>query len=216
MVFFKRKEAKGNQYSKNFEPIETKNLQTKKMPIITLDNSWHQLITEIKTPQIGNLEKELNKLLKEQGKLNTDYIEYTRLKKEMLDTILELTHEAFELKSEKAVKKIDDQQKMILKINEKLEAIEPRLDVIPEEIQKVNSTLVDESVRLCYGYINSYREKSHNLDEEIQIIRATLMKKTEEKKICDKKADQLYQYLHQLVGPKFIEKLDSVYGEQSE
>lgn len=220
-MFFKRKQSKDNQVTEAFEPMEiqpmgAQPLQKEKIPIITLDNSWHQLITEIKTPGIGNLEKELNKLLKEQGKLNTDYIEYTRLKKEMLDTILELTHQAFELKSNEAIKKIEDQQKMILKINEILEEIELRLDTVPAEIQETNNSLVDESVRICYGYINRYREKSHQLDEEIQIIRSTLMEKTEEKKGYDKKADQLYQYLHQLLGPKFIEKLDSVYWEKSE
>ncbi|HHX60955.1 MAG TPA: hypothetical protein GX707_09635 [Epulopiscium sp.] len=215
-MFFKKKQTKSNQKKDVFQEIETQQLQKEKIPIITLDHSWHQLIAEIKTPQIGVLEKELNNLVKEQGRLNTDYIEYSRLKKEMLDNILELTPEAFDLQSEEAIKKIDDQQKMILKINEKLEKIEPRLDSVPEEIKQTNSKLVDESVRLCYDYINSYREKSHTLDGEIQVIRMTLMKKTEEKKSYDKKADQLYRYLHQIVGPQFIEKLDSVYGDESE
>lgn len=216
MVFFKRKKVKVDPSNEVPDLARMNAFKKEKMPIITLDNSWHQLITEIKTPQIASLEIELNKLLKEQGKLNTDYIEYTRLKKEMLDTILALTHEAFELKSDEAIQKIENQQKMILKINEKLEKIEPRIDVIPEEIQLTNNTLVDESVKLCYGYINTYKQKSDHLDEEIQVIRSTLMQKTEEKKIFDKKADQLYQYLHQIVGPKFIEKLDRVYWEKSE
>ena len=201
---------------KGLETIEINHIKRDKMPIITLDNSWHQLISEIKTPKIIALEKELNKLLKEQGKLNTDYVEYTKLKKEMLDTILELTHDAFEEKSDDAIKKIEHQQKMILKINEKLENIEPRLDEIPGEIKQTNATLVEESVRLCYGYINAYNEKSKILDEEIVAIRDTLMKKTEEKKSYDKKSNQLYQYLHHLVGPNFIEKTDNVYWEQEE
>ncbi len=216
-MFFKRRKKKDKiEDIIAQQPLETIQLKKQKMPIITLDNSWHQLITEIKTPEISVLEKELNTLLKEQGKLNTDYVEYTRLKKEMLDSILELTPEAFDLKSESAIKKIEDQQKMILKINEKLENIEPRVDAIPEEIQTVNSALVDESVRLCYGHINTNKQKSNVLDEEIQIIRSTLMKKTEEKKTYDKTAEQLYRYLHQLVGPNFIEKLDKMYWEKSE
>ena len=220
-MFFKWKKS---NVSSQDEVVEKKELGTMeidlinkdKMPIITLDNSWHQLISEIKTPKILALEKELNRLLKEQGKLNTDYVEYTKLKKEMLDTILELTHDAFEEQSDDAIKKIEYQQKMILKINEKLEKIEPKLDEIPNEIRQANGTLVEESVRLCYEYIGAYREKSDTLGEEIAVIRATLMKKTEEKKLYDKQSNQLYQYLHQLVGANFIEKTDSVYWEQSE
>ena len=183
------------------------------MPIATLDHSWHQLLTEIKTPQIQTYEKELTELLKLQGKLNTDYTEYTRMKKEMLDTILNLTHEAFELKSNDAIKKIDDQQKMILKINEKLERIEEDLEVVPQRIQEVNGLLLDQTIQLCYGYINEYRGKSEVLDEEIQVIRKELMEKTEIKKAYDKKTEEIYQYLHQLVGPNFIEKLDKKYWE---
>lgn len=212
-MFFKRKKDKDfKNQGKLFESTE---LKKQKMPIVTLDHSWHQLITEIKTPQIESLEKELTKLLKEQGKLNTDYIEYTRMKKNMLDTILNLTHEAFELKSDDAIKKIEDQQKMILKINENLEKIEEGLDTVPQRIQEVNGLLLDQSVQLSYGYMNEYRVKSETLDEEIQIIRKNLLEKTEKKKICDQKASQLYQYLHQLVGPGFIEKLDHQYWENS-
>lgn len=213
-MFFKRRQKKQAEQPVRLEQLDTKQLKKQKMPIITLDNSWHQLIADIKTPQISALEKELNTLLKEQGKLNTDYIEYTRLKKEMLDTILELTHEAFELGSDEAIKKIEDQQKMVLKINEKLEVIEPRLDIIPGEIQEANSMLIDKTAQLCYGHINTYRESSQILDEEIQIIRSTLMKKTEEKKVYDKKMEQTYKFLHQLVGADFIEKLDNVYWEK--
>lgn len=210
-MFFKKKKS---QDSEDREKLFTSTeLRHQKMPIATLDHSWHQLITEIKTPQIQILEKELTELLKQQGKLNTDYTEYTRMKKDMLDTILNLTHEAFELKSQDAIKKIDDQQKMILKINENLEKIESDLEVVPKRIQEVNGILLDQTVQLCYGYINQYKGKSEEMDEEIQIIRKELMDKTEVKKAYDKKAEQLYQYLHQLVGPGFIEKLDKKYWE---
>lgn len=213
-MFFRRRRKKVEQ--KKQVPLDVKPLIKEKMPIITLDHSWHQLIKEIKTPEIERLEKKLNDLLKEQGKLNTDYVEYTKLKKEMLDKILALTHEAFDLKSEDASEKIQDQQKMIFKINEKLATTEPRLDIVKAEIQETNSTLVDESVNVCYEHINKYRGLSHTLDDEIQAIRTILMKKTEEKKLSDKKSEQLYQYLHQLVGPQFIEKLDNIYWEPSE
>lgn len=211
-MFFKKKK---HQNLENPEELfKSTELQQQKMPIAILDHSWHQLTTEIKTPQVQEFEKELTELLKEQGKLNTDYTEYTQMKKGMLDTILNLTHEAFELKSNAAVKKIDDQQKMILNINEKLEKIEKDLEVIPKRIQEVNGLLLDQTVQLCYGYINEYREKSEELDEEIQIIRKELMTKTDIKKTYDKKIEQLYQYLHQLVGANFIEKLDKKYWEK--
>jgi len=202
-VFFRRRRPQEDKK----KPVTLE----KKVPIITLDNSWHQLFEEIKTPEIESLEEKLNELLKEQGKLNTDYIEYTRLKKDMLDKILELTHQAFELNSEEAIEEIEKQQKMVLKINEKTETIELRLDQLTVEIETTNKALVDESVQICYTHINKDREKSNQLDRQIQLIRETLMKKTEEKKALDKRSRQIYRYLHQLVGPRFIEELDKVH-----
>ena len=205
-MFFKRK--KNRKIETENELFKSTQLRHRNMPIATLDNTWHQLIAEIKTPQIVALEKELTNLLKEQGKLNTDHLEYTRLKKEMLDTILNLTHEVFELESKDAAKKTDNQQKMVLKINENLEEIGEQLEGVPEKIQEVNGILLDQTVQLCYKHINTYRAKSEKLDEEIQVIRRELMKKTESKRGYDQQAGQLYQYLHQLVGPGCIEKLD--------
>ncbi len=209
-MFFKRRRKKDDE-ELFFASTE---LTEQKMPIIILDHSWHQLLKEIKTPQLEALEKKLNDLLKKQGKYNTDYIEYSRMKKDMLDTILKLTEEAFGANSKEAHEKINDQKKMVLKINEKLEEIENHLDTLPQEIQQVNGYLVDQSVQLCYNYMNQYKLESEELEEEIQNIRSTLMKKTEKKKAYDQKAEQLYQYLHRLVGPGFIEKLDNKFWEK--
>lgn len=211
MFFKKRDEKKSETVDKIFTDIE---LQRHKMPIVTLDNSWHQLAEKIKTPQIEELEKKLTELLKQQGKLNTDYIQYTKMKKNMLDTILELTHDAFELRSPNAIKKIEDTQKMILQINTEIEDMEKELDTLPKQIQEINGKLLEQTVNICYEYMNSYREQSQQLDEEIQVIRERLMEKTEIKKKYDESAGQLYKYLHQTVGPDFIEKLDRVYLEE--
>lgn len=213
MMFFKRRRDTNNK-NKTRIFLNTDGLSSHKMPIVTLDHSWHQLMAEIKTPSIEKLEKELTELLKIQGKLNTDYIEYTKMKKNMLDTILDLTHEAFELKSPEAIKKIEDQQKMILKINSKLESVEKELDDLPTKIQKINGDLLEHSVNICYEYMNEYKSESQKLDEEIQVLREEVLKKTERKKSYDEKVEQLYQYLHQSVGPDFIEKLDRIYWEE--
>ena len=46
-------------------------LSEKKIPILTLDNKWHQLFTQQEcTDEIRDMECELNGLLKRQGKVN--------------------------------------------------------------------------------------------------------------------------------------------------
>ena len=67
---------------KNFEEA----LAGKNIPILTLDNTWHRLFTQTEpTPAIKALEEELNGLLKEQGKINSDSKDIKALKKRLMD-----------------------------------------------------------------------------------------------------------------------------------
>ena len=55
---------------KEREPDYKSFVDKKKIPIITLDPKWHELFpNDAKTPVINQLEKKLNDLLKQQGKL---------------------------------------------------------------------------------------------------------------------------------------------------
>ena len=50
-----------------------KALEGKEIPILTLDLRWHQAFSQGKaSPEIAKLEDEVNDLLKQQGKLNTE------------------------------------------------------------------------------------------------------------------------------------------------
>lgn len=45
----------------------------RKIPILTLDNKWYKLFTQAEySSEIKSMEKELNNLLKRQGKVNTE------------------------------------------------------------------------------------------------------------------------------------------------
>ena len=64
-------------------------LEGKNIPILTLDNKWHQLFGRAgKSEQIIALETELNELLRRQGKLNTELKEIKILKKKLMDDIM--------------------------------------------------------------------------------------------------------------------------------
>ena len=55
------------------EELYEKALQGKKIPVLTLDNKWYKLFPNLNNhPKILNLARELNDLLKRQGKLNTE------------------------------------------------------------------------------------------------------------------------------------------------
>lgn len=192
--------------------IDLKMLRESRVPILILDKVWHNIFPpEKKTKAILQLEQNLNNLLKQQGQLNNDLKDYLKLKKKLMDQILELTTEAFNNENEAAKREMERNQKNILEINEKVEQIQNRLNVIPDEIQEANGRLLEESVKICYGDMKNHQEALNELNEWIENTREILKKKLEEKTIREEKATQIYSYLHDLVGPDFIEYLDKNY-----
>ena len=66
-------------------------LAGKKVPIVTLDHKWHQLFTRLeKSHLITEKEKELNELLRRQGKCNTETKSIKKIKKKLMDEIVSL------------------------------------------------------------------------------------------------------------------------------
>ena len=68
-------------------------LEGKRIPILTLDNKWYQLLDEEARRDVAQLEGELNGLLKQQGKLNNEVKEIKRLKKRLIGKIVSVRDE---------------------------------------------------------------------------------------------------------------------------
>ncbi len=64
-------------------------LEKVQLPILILDNKWHQLFQMIgKSQEIKDAEEQVNHLLKEQGRLNQDIKEFKKIKSNLMDEIV--------------------------------------------------------------------------------------------------------------------------------
>ena len=92
----------------------TKAIQSKKIPVLTLDNKWHQLFTQTGiTKEIKQLEKQLNDLLKKQGKMTTELKDLKKIKSNLMSEIMSST-EAIEKDEidKKTEKKLSDNKRL--------------------------------------------------------------------------------------------------------
>lgn len=188
-------------------------LNGKKIPVLTLDNKWHQLFTQTKsTPEIKAYEGQLNDLLKRQGKLNTEVKEIKKLKTKLMNEIVEKmdTLNGAEPSSEEN-KYLEDHKRLINECNEKLDMHQDELLDLPKEIDRINYQLMLETMESCYDTLKKNTKDIEEIAQWVARIRVELKKKLiykQEKEIMNQ---ELYVYMHDIFGADVIEIFDMEY-----
>ncbi len=189
-------------------------LKSKKLPIVLLDPLWLSAKEHIKSKTMEKEEKELQELLKEQGRLNTDFKEYTAVKQNFLKEILVVSGRVQEGNDSAALDELNKLHQSTLGANKRLEEIEARLEEIDEEINKKNKAIISEMIAVGYSYIENYKVQNEKLENEIVQLREEMLKKTNKKKESDASLKEIYNYLHSIVGREHIEILDKALGDK--
>ena len=103
-------------------------LDGRKIPLLTLDHKWYKLFALRGMPgQIKDKAAQLNALLMQQGKCNTELKKLKVVKKSLVDEIVPLMAEAAEGNPE-AEQKMQKNKRMIDECNERIEALGKEID----------------------------------------------------------------------------------------
>lgn len=188
-------------------------LENKKIPLLTLDNTWHRLFTQTEpSDEILALEEELNDLLKKQGKLNTDIKDIRALKKRLMDEIVEQMNEMGSNMSKKAEKKLNDNKRLIEECNEKLQEYGDDVYDIPKKINEVNYKLMLATMEICYEQIQENNDEIESISKWVDEMRVELKKKVVQKQQKLKKNQNFYTYMHNIFGAEVINIFDMKYN----
>lgn len=188
-------------------------LQDKKIPILTLDNTWHKLFTQTDaSSEIMRLEKELNNLLKSQGKLNTDTKDVKALKKRLMDEIVVLMDEMGTKTSKATEKKLADNKRLIEDCNKKIEEINDELLNLPKKINEKNYELMLATMEVCYDQIQCNNEDIEEISRWVDKMRVELKKKIVIKQQKLKGNQNFYTYMHDIFGADVINIFDMKYN----
>lgn len=187
----------------------TKIVKNKKLPILTLDNRWHELFNEDqKSAEIKDLEQKVNNLLKKQGKLVNDIKDLKKLKNNLLQDIMQ----NMDVGTDKAKdKKIGKNKQYVNEINAKLEASMEELAEIPYQIKEMNELLVAESINEFYSCLESNKAELKEVAEWINSVREELKHKILLKQDLETKNSQIYTYMHDILGAELMEQFDNEY-----
>ena len=187
----------------------------KKIPILVLDNKWHKLFTQAEySSEIKGMEKEMNNLLKRQGKVNTESKEIKKLKKKLMDEIVVLADEMGQHPTKKQEKDMADHKRLINDCNEKLEAYEEEMVELPRQINQLNNKMMLVTMEVCYKRIQQNTTELEAIEEWIGNIRRELKKKVIRKQEKEAMNRQLYSYMHDIFGADVIELFDIKYNPE--
>lgn len=184
-------------------------VRSTRIPILVLDNKWHELFPDYKkTSKIKELERQLNELLKKQGKITDESKEMKKLKQKLMEEIISnISEEGGEVGRFKQ-KKQEKSQKMILDINNKLEKYEKELDEIPNKIKRVNEDLLIESIHIWHTEMEHNRGEIEALNQWILDAREKLKSNILRKQDMETQNSVMYSYMHNLLGAQLMEQVD--------
>ncbi len=188
-------------------------LSKRKIPILTLDERYNVVMPDKdKTPRIRKLEAKVNALLKKQGKVTNDIKEVKKIKARLMQEVVE--NMDAEGGDSARQKKMNKTQKLIQEAKTKLEELENSELEVPRELENANMELLLEFIQLCYGRMSTNREDIELLDRWINEMRVELKKKLVIKQEKETKNNNIYAYMHDLLGPELIQMFDEADSAQ--
>lgn len=190
-------------------------ISDKKIPILTLDHNWHKLFSQAHiTPEIEYLEKQVNALLKKQGKNTTEQKKVKALKKKLMDEIVELAALYDETGKESVEKKITEHKRLVEECNEKMEELQDEALDLPRELNKLNTELMLKTMEACYKRLDENRTEIQEYEDWIKNIRIELKKNIIRKQEKEVDTYELYSYMHNIFGPEVINIFDMHYNPE--
>jgi flagellar biosynthesis component FlhA len=188
-------------------------LEGKSIPILTLDNKWHQLFTQTEmTPEIQHLAEELNALVERDGKIRTETKDIKKLKKKLLGEIVPLRDQANKAgDSPQIEKEIQDRTRLINECNERLDSHNEELMSLSKEIYDMDYKLMLETMNVCYDRLHENTDYIKAMDQWISKVRVELKKNVIRLQETEMENYNLYSYMHQIFGPEVVEIFDMKY-----
>ena len=187
-------------------------LASKKIPILTLDNKWHKLFTQAEPNKLlKKREEELNELLKKQGKANTEIKEIKKLKRRLMQGIMENASEASSGNDARARKKTDESKRLMGECNQKIAVYEDELLELPRQIDKVNKELMLMTMEICYDRLKENERDIEEITKWVAQVKEELKEKLILKQEKETVNQELYSYMHDIFGADVINLFDTKY-----
>lgn len=186
-------------------------IKKNKIPILIYTPEWIQLFTNFRSKSLKKAVEGLEELLAREKNCEAEQKDLERRKKVLLNKILYISKEINEDNNQAAVPKMEEAQKELLQINERLPQLLEELENLPALINQQNTAVLKETIKRAYELIKEHKDGAEKCQEEVNIIRQKLGELIKKKVEAEENVNKLYSFIHGMVGANEMEKLDGSY-----
>lgn len=183
-------------------------LRQLKLPALSENDKWLEIMGPYMNDELRILVTRQSALLLEQRQSANHLIQLKRQKKEVLGQLLQLTAQ-LQRKNGDAENQADRLKNVLERINEEIDHLQFRVEIVPAETQKLNLELVEETVSVGYDQLLTDQKKITVLSRKIEALRSELLAMNEEKFALEDNISSVGQFLHSLLGKELSDALDS-------
>ena len=182
-----------------------------KIPILIYNPEWMQLFINFNSKSLKKSVKNLEELLSREKACEAEQKELERRKKTLMNKILYISKEINEDNNLEAIPKMEETQREMMQINEKLPMLLEELETLPSLINQQNVVVLKETIKRAYDLIKENKDEASNCQEEINQIRLRLGELITKKVETEERVNKLYSFVHGMIGAGEMEKLDEHY-----
>lgn len=186
-------------------------IKRNKIPVLIYSPEWIQLFTNFHSRSLKKAASSLEELLAREKTCEAEQKELERRKKILMNKILYISKEINEDNNEQAIPKMEEAQRELLKINERLPQLIEELEILPSLINQQNTELLKETIKRAYDLIKEHKDEAAKCQDEVNLIRQRLSELIIKKVDMEERVNRLYSFIHGMVGANEMEKLDDSY-----
>jgi hypothetical protein len=190
-------------------------IKKNKIPILIYNPEWMQLFINFNSKNLKKAVTVLEELLAREKSCEAEQKELERRKKTLLNKILYISKEINEDNNIDAIPKMEETQRELLQINEKIPMLIEELESLPSMINHQNTVVLKETIKRAYELIKHNKDEADKSQAEVNQIRQRLGELIKIKVEAEERVNKLYSFIHGMVGANEMEKLDISYLKKS-
>ena len=179
-----------------------------KIPILIYVPEWIQLFSDNKSRNMQKIIAKLEELIAREKECDSELRSMEKRKKLVMNKILYLSKDINENNNEAALPKMEETEKELIEINQKMPILIEKMETLPDLINMQNTQLLKETIKRSYELIKENKSESEKCQEQVNEIRQKLASLIQRKVDTEERVNKLYSFVHGMIGADEMESLD--------